>query len=47
MLNDKGIAYTRIDRYTSPAKRYEALRTFQHNDSVRVILVSIGSGGVG
>jgi SWI/SNF-related matrix-associated actin-dependent regulator of chromatin subfamily A3 len=47
MLVDKGIRYTRIDGKTSLAKRSEALDAFQHDDSVRVILVSITCGGAG
>ncbi|KAM3068187.1 hypothetical protein ACMFMG_011234 [Clarireedia jacksonii] len=47
MLNHTGIAHTRIDGKTSLPKRSEALRAFQHNDSARVILVSITCGGAG
>ncbi|CZR69489.1 related to global transactivator [Phialocephala subalpina] len=47
MLNDKGIPYTRIDGKTSLSKRNEALRSFQCDNSVRVILVSITCGGAG
>ncbi|TAQ86370.1 hypothetical protein B7494_g5289 [Chlorociboria aeruginascens] len=45
MLNDRGISYCRTDGKTSLPKRNEALRAFQSNDSVRVILVSITCGG--
>ena len=47
MLNDRGITYTRIDGQTSLPKRSEALRAFQRDDSIRVILVSITCGGAG
>lgn len=47
MLDDKGIAYTRIDGKTPLPKRNEALGTFQRDDSVRIILVSITCGGAG
>lgn len=47
MLNDCGIPYTRIDGNTSLRRRKEAMRDFQHNGSVRVILVSITCGGAG
>jgi SWI/SNF-related matrix-associated actin-dependent regulator of chromatin subfamily A3 len=47
MLNDRGIPYTRIDGQTSLSKRNEALRAFQLDDSIRVILVSITCGGAG
>jgi SWI/SNF-related matrix-associated actin-dependent regulator of chromatin subfamily A3 len=45
--NDKEIPYVRIDGKTSLAKRSEALHAFQHDDSIRVILVSITCGGAG
>ncbi|RFU23988.1 hypothetical protein B7463_g12351, partial [Scytalidium lignicola] len=47
MLNHRGIPYTRIDGKMSLPKRNEALRAFQNDDSVRVILVSITCGGAG
>jgi SWI/SNF-related matrix-associated actin-dependent regulator of chromatin subfamily A3 len=47
MLNDKGIPYARIDGKASLPKRTEALRAFQSDDCVRVILVSITCGGAG
>jgi SWI/SNF-related matrix-associated actin-dependent regulator of chromatin subfamily A3 len=47
MLNDKGITYARIDGKTPLPKRNEALDAFQHDDSVRIILVSITCGGAG
>ncbi|PQE05652.1 SNF2 family domain-containing protein [Rutstroemia sp. NJR-2017a BBW] len=47
MLNHTGITHTRIDGKTSLPKRSEALQAFQHNDSVRVILVSITCGSAG
>ena len=47
MLNERGILYTRIDGKTSLPKRSESLRAFQHDNSVRVILVSISCGGAG
>lgn len=47
MLNDKGIPYSRIDGKTSLIKRTDALHAFQHDESVRVILVSITCGGAG
>ncbi|PQE30180.1 SNF2 family N-terminal domain-domain-containing protein [Rutstroemia sp. NJR-2017a WRK4] len=47
MLNHTGITHTRIDGKTSLPKRSEALQAFQHNDSIRVILVSITCGGAG
>ncbi|PVH71620.1 hypothetical protein DL98DRAFT_471471 [Cadophora sp. DSE1049] len=47
MLDDSRIPYARFDGKMSPAKRTEALRTFQRDPSVRVILVSITCGGAG
>jgi SWI/SNF-related matrix-associated actin-dependent regulator of chromatin subfamily A3 len=47
MLKDRGIPYSKIDGKTSLPKRNEALRAFQSDDSVRVILVSITCGGAG
>jgi SNF2 family DNA or RNA helicase len=47
MLDEYGISYTRIDGKTSLPKRTEVLRSFQKDDSLRVILVSITCGGAG
>ncbi|CZR56609.1 uncharacterized protein PAC_06498 [Phialocephala subalpina] len=47
MRNDKGVLYTIIDGNTSLSKRNEALRSFQRDNSARVILVSITCGGAG
>jgi len=47
MLDQTRISYTRIDGKTSLPRRSEALRAFQNDDSVRVILVSITCGGAG
>ncbi|KAH7355161.1 SNF2 family N-terminal domain-containing protein [Rhexocercosporidium sp. MPI-PUGE-AT-0058] len=46
-LQDEGILCTRIDGKTSLAKRSEAMNSFQTNDSISVILVSITCGGAG
>lgn len=47
MLDNRDIPYTRIDGKTSLPKRTEALRSFENDDSLRVILVSITCGGAG
>jgi SWI/SNF-related matrix-associated actin-dependent regulator of chromatin subfamily A3 len=47
MLDDCGIAYTRIDGKTTLPRRTQALRAFHKDDSLRVILVSITCGGAG
>ncbi|KAH7308821.1 SNF2 family N-terminal domain-containing protein [Rhexocercosporidium sp. MPI-PUGE-AT-0058] len=47
MLDDSGILYTRIDGRTSLSKRTRALRSFEKDNSLRVILVSITCGGAG
>jgi SWI/SNF-related matrix-associated actin-dependent regulator of chromatin subfamily A3 len=47
ILKDEGIAYTRIDGKTSLAKRSDAMNSFQTDDYIRVILVSITCGGAG
>jgi SNF2 family DNA or RNA helicase len=47
ILNHGGIAHSRIDGKTSLAKRSEAMYSFQTNNNVRVILVSITCGGAG
>jgi SWI/SNF-related matrix-associated actin-dependent regulator of chromatin subfamily A3 len=47
ILNDKGISYARINGKTSLPKRTKALRAFQSDDYVRVILVSITCGSAG
>ncbi|KAH8590621.1 SNF2 family N-terminal domain-containing protein [Bisporella sp. PMI_857] len=47
MLDDCGIAYTRIDGKSSLCKRADALRAFQYDNFIRVILVSITCGGAG
>ena len=45
MLNHADSSHTRIDGKASLPRRNEALRAFQNDDSVRVILVSITCGG--
>jgi SNF2 family DNA or RNA helicase len=47
MLDKYGIGYTRIDGKTTLLKRAEAFGLFQHDDNIRVILVSITCGGTG
>jgi SWI/SNF-related matrix-associated actin-dependent regulator of chromatin subfamily A3 len=47
MLDHKGIVYTRIDGKTSLLARNEAVRAFQNDVLIRVILVSITCGGAG
>jgi SWI/SNF-related matrix-associated actin-dependent regulator of chromatin subfamily A3 len=47
MLVDQGITYSRIDGKTPLRARNQAVHTFQTDDSVRVILVSITCGGAG
>lgn len=47
MLGYRGIPYKRIDGTMPLCKRNEALRAFQHDDEIRVILVSITCGGAG
>ena len=47
MLKEGGIVHTRIGGKTSLAKRAEAMRLFQTDDAIRVILVSITCGGAG
>lgn len=46
-LRDARILYTRIDGQLSADRRGEAIRSFQGDSSIRVILVSISCGGVG
>lgn len=46
-LKEALISYTRIDGQISADRRGEAIRRFQRDTSVRVILVSISCGGVG
>jgi SWI/SNF-related matrix-associated actin-dependent regulator of chromatin subfamily A3 len=47
MLDYHNIGYTRIDGKNTLSKRTEALRAFEEQDSLRVILVSITCGGAG
>ncbi|KAH9219297.1 SNF2 family N-terminal domain-containing protein [Leptodontidium sp. 2 PMI_412] len=47
MLDENGILYTRIDGKTSLPKRTQALRSFEKDNKLRVILVSITCGGAG
>jgi len=47
MLDENEMIYTRIDGKTSLPKRSESMCSFQTNDTVRVILVSITCGGAG
>ena len=47
MFDSLGINYNRIDGAISLALRSEALRSFERDETTRVILVSITSGGTG
>ena len=47
LLSRASIAYTRLDGQLSADKRVEAIRQFQNECSIQVILVSISCGGVG
>jgi SNF2 family DNA or RNA helicase len=47
LLQENGMKYTRMDGKTSLPKRNAAVRAFQTDDSVRIILVSITCGGTG
>lgn len=47
VLEDRGMLYTRVDGKMSLAKRTDSLRSFQIDESLRVILVSITCGGAG
>jgi SWI/SNF-related matrix-associated actin-dependent regulator of chromatin subfamily A3 len=47
MLEEYGIGYTRIDGKSTLSKRTAALKAFQRNDKLRVILISITCGGAG
>ena len=46
-LEDRKIKFTRLDGKMSRAKRTSALDVFREDPEVRVILVSIGAGGLG
>ncbi|KAG4441377.1 hypothetical protein IFR05_003134 [Cadophora sp. M221] len=46
-LISDSIRYTRVDGQLSPSKRNEAIRKFQEDPSIQVILVSITCGGAG
>lgn len=47
MLNEALISYTRIDGQLSADRRGDAIKRFQGDSNIRVILVSISCGGVG
>lgn len=47
MLKEALISYTRIDGQLSADRRGDAIKRFQGDSSIRVILVSISCGGVG
>ena len=47
MLKNYGIPYARIDGKTPLPKRAYTMETFQGDESLRVILVSITCGGAG
>ncbi|PQE21378.1 hypothetical protein CJF30_00008251 [Rutstroemia sp. NJR-2017a BBW] len=47
VLNRASIRFTRVDGQLSPAKRADAIHSFQTTDDIRVILVSITCGGTG
>ncbi|KAG4433796.1 hypothetical protein IFR05_010710 [Cadophora sp. M221] len=46
-LHGSGVEFARFDGKMSSAKRTQALRSFQRDPSIRVILVSITCGGAG
>ena len=46
-LRQARISYTRIDGQISAEKRTKAVKRFQENSNIRVILVSISCGGTG
>lgn len=47
MLDAHGIAYMRINGKTSLPQRPQAMKLFQEEDGIRVMLVSITCGGAG
>ncbi|KAH7355343.1 hypothetical protein BKA65DRAFT_593362 [Rhexocercosporidium sp. MPI-PUGE-AT-0058] len=47
MLQNFSILHARVDGKTSLLRRQEALHSFEVDDSIRVILVSITCGGTG
>ncbi|KAI1354797.1 hypothetical protein F5Y01DRAFT_272743 [Xylaria sp. FL0043] len=47
LLNEQGIHFGRVDGTVPPSKRQEMLANFRDNPSVRVLLMTIGTGAVG
>ncbi|KAL9116700.1 MAG: hypothetical protein Q9187_006773, partial [Circinaria calcarea] len=47
ILKSENITYTRLDGQISAGKRAEAVRGFQEDPDIQVVLVSISCGGVG
>ncbi|KAI0812914.1 SNF2 family N-terminal domain-containing protein [Xylaria sp. FL0064] len=47
LLNEQGIHFGRADGTVHPSKRQEMLTDFRDNPSVRVLLMTIGTGAVG
>jgi non-specific serine/threonine protein kinase len=46
-LTEIGVKYEYFDGSTSAVDREKAIQSFQHNDDVRVFLISLKAGGVG
>ena len=46
-LDELGVKYEYFDGSTSAPDREKAIQNFQHNDEVRVFLISLKAGGVG
>jgi SNF2 family DNA or RNA helicase len=47
MLQQEGVAFCRVDGIMRPMQRQAALEEFQRSSSVRVLLMTIGTGAVG
>src|SRR5690606_17671315 len=46
-VDELGVKYEYYDGSTSAPEREKAIQNFQHNDEVRVFLISLKAGGVG
>ncbi|KAI0406998.1 hypothetical protein F4802DRAFT_555264 [Xylaria palmicola] len=47
LFTEQGITFSRVDGSIHAPKRSEVLKTFQENPSIRVLLMTIGTGAVG
>lgn len=47
MFDHHGIEFCRVDGHLAPAQRQDVLKEFQQKSSIRVLIMTIGTGAVG